>query len=247
MCRLFLFFSFFFAHFLFASCPHPAWDQTVTLERVNDGDTVTLSNGRLVRFIGINTPEINYSSLSHSEPLAVEAKALLTRYIKKGDKLHLLFDKIKVDRYGRILAYVYSQTGQNLSLLQLQTGFAQHWVIGKNDRFWSCFQNAERLARLRKKGIWSDFKPLKAAKLKKDDKGYAYISGHISSISKNSKGLQFFLDKKLKVQISSAKLKIFKKNNVNFLQHDKLLLTGKLIFRRGKPKLMLYHPAQILP
>lgn len=232
---------------LLASCPRPVWDKTVTLAKINDGDTVTLSNGRLVRFIGINTPEINHASLTRSEPFALEARALLTRHIKKGDKLHLLFDKTKTDRYGRLLAYVYSKTGKNLSLLQLQAGFAQHWVIGKNDRFWSCFQKAERQARLRKKGIWSNFKPLKAVRLQKSDKGYVYISGRISSISENSKGLQFFLDRKLKVQISSAKLKIFKKNKVNFLQHDKLLLTGKLVFSRGKPKLTLYHPAQILP
>lgn len=243
---LLLFFIFFSSH-LIASCPHPAWDKTVTLAKINDGDTVTLTNGRLVRFIGINTPEINYASLTHSEPFALEAKALLQRHIKKGDKLHLLFDKTKVDRYGRMLAYVYSKTGRNLSLLQLQAGLAQHWVIGKNDYFWSCFQKAERQARLRRKGIWSNIKPLSASKLQKKDKGYVYIKGVISSISENSKGLQFFLDRKLKVEVSKAKLKIFKKNKVNFLLHDKLLLTGKLVFSKGKPKLTLYHPAQILP
>jgi len=243
---LLLFFTFFSSP-LFASCPNAIWEQTVTLKQVNDGDTVTLENGRLVRFIGINTPEINYRNKNKSEPYALEAKKLLQRHIKPGSKLHLLFDKIKQDKYGRLLAYVYSKGGRDLALLQLQAGFAKHWVIGRNDRFWRCFQNAERQARLRKRGLWSDFKPLKASLLNKSAKGYRYVQGRVTGVTENSRGLQFFLDKTLKVEISSAKLKIFKANHIDFLLHDKLLLTGKVTFQNKKPKLVLYHPAQILP
>ncbi|WP_245597676.1 thermonuclease family protein [Psychromonas aquimarina] len=140
---------------LYASCQKVDWDQTVTLKKINDGDTVTLTNGSLVRFIGINTPEINYRDKSLSEPFSFEAKQLLEKYIKAGDKLHLVFDKTKQDKYGRVLAYVYSKTGRNLALLQLQSGLAKQLVIGRNDRFWQCFQKAQRQARMRKKGLWS--------------------------------------------------------------------------------------------
>jgi len=246
--RLFsLFFLALFSASLFASCPHVGWDQTVTLKEINDGDTVTLENGRLVRFIGINTPEINHSNKSKSEPYALQAKELLQRYIRAGDKLHLVFDKSKTDKYGRLLAYVYSKTGRNLALLQLQSGFAAHWVIGKNDRFWQCFQAAEKQARLRRKGIWSEFKPLAAVNLKESDKGYAYISGTVSELKEDKGGLRFKLDRKLDVTIHAGQLKLFKKNRVDILLHDKLLLTGKLLFTRGQAKLTLYHPAQILP
>ncbi len=150
---LFILFAVFFPCALSASCPNEGWEETVTLKQINDGDTVTLENGRLVRFIGINTPEINHRNKSKSEPYALQAKALLERYIQAGDKLHLLFDKSKHDKYGRLLAYVYSKTGRNLALLQLQSGYAKHWVVGKNDHFWRCFQKAERRARLRKKAF----------------------------------------------------------------------------------------------
>lgn len=246
--RLFsLLFLALFSASLFASCPHVGWDQTVTLKEINDGDTVTLENGRLVRFIGINTPEINHRNKSKSEPYALQAKELLQRYIRAGDKLHLVFDKSKTDKYGRLLAYVYSKTGRNLALLQLQSGFAAHWVIGKNDRFWQCFQAAEKQARLRRKGIWSDFKPLAAVNLKESDQGYHYISGTVSELKEERGGLRFKLDRKLDVTIHAGQLKLFKKNRVDILLHDKLLLTGKLLFTRGQAKLTLYHPAQILP
>jgi endonuclease YncB( thermonuclease family) len=231
---------------LLASCPNAVWEQTATVKQINDGDTITLANGRLVRFIGIDTPEINYRNLSKSQPYALQAKELLQRHIRSGEQVHLVFDKNRSDRYGRMLAYVYSRNGLNLALLQLQSGFARQLVIGKNDRLWHCFQKAQRQARLAKKGIWSDFKPLSAAHLVKEDKGYQYISGRISKIEENKKGVQLLLDRKLKVQISAANLKIFKKNHIHFLLHDKLLLTGKLTFTAGKPRMRLYHPAQIL-
>jgi len=237
----------FFSCSVFASCPRLGWDETVKLKTINDGDTVTLENGRLVRFIGINTPEINHRNLSKSDPYALQAKALLERYIRPGDKLHLVYDKTKQDKYGRKLAYVYSKTGRNLALLQLQAGLATQLIIGKNDKFWRCFQNAERTARLRRKAIWSDIKPLHAKRLEKSDKGYVYIKGRITEIESNKKGVKLKLDKQLTVSISKTKLKLFKKNNIDFLLHEKLLLSGKLTFSRNKPKLTLYHPAQILP
>ncbi|MCW8995435.1 MAG: thermonuclease family protein [Psychromonas sp.] len=230
-----------------ASCPNVGWDQTATVKRINDGDTITLENGRSVRFIGINTPEINHRNESKSEPYALQAKALVERYIKIGDTVHLVFDKTKQDKYGRLLAYVYSKGGQNLALLQLQSGLAKQWLVGQNERFWRCFQKTERQARLRKKGVWSNFKALRAVRISKQDRGYQYISGQISEITRSPKGVAFFLDRKLKVQISASNLHKFSANHIAFALHDKLLLTGKLTFSGSHPRLTLYHPVQLLP
>lgn len=243
---LFLFVAF-FPLSLSASCSNVGWDQTARVKLVNDGDTITLENGRLVRFIGIDTPEINHRNKSRSERYALQAKALVERYIRVGEKVHLVFDKRRRDKYGRLLAYVYSKTGRNLALLQLKSGLAKQLVIGKNDRFWRCFQKAEKQARLRRKGIWSGFAPLRAALITKENKGYQYIRGIISEITENKKGLQFFLDRRLKVRISASKLKKFKDNNISFRLHDRLLLTGKVTFSDQEPELTLYHPVQVLP
>ena len=89
---------------LAVSCPHANWSVTVRLKKINDGDTITLENGRLVRFVGINTPEINHRNQNKSEPYAIEAKSLLEKYLHAGDRLYLVFDKIKQDKYGRLLA-----------------------------------------------------------------------------------------------------------------------------------------------
>ena len=231
---------------IYASCPPVDWDETVILKRINDGDTVTLENDRLVRFIGIDTPEINYRDLSKSESYASQAKALLAQYIRPGDKLHLVYDKTKQDKYGRKLAYVYSKTGRNLALLQLQAGYAHHWVIGKNDKFWRCFHDAQEQARLAKKALWADFTPLSAGNLRKSDKGYHYISGTITSRQEYKGGLQLMLDSHLFVSISKANRHLFSDSGIDFQLHNSVLLSGKLVFSQSKPKLRLYHPAQIL-
>lgn len=230
---------------IFASCPDHNWHETVRLKQINDGDTITLESGRLVRFVGINTPEIDHDNINKSEPYALEAKALLEKYIRKGEVLHLIYDKEEQDKYGRTLAYVYSNAGKNLALLQLQEGFAKHWVIGENDKFWRCFQKAESTARLKKKGIWSHFKPLQASRLNRKDTGYVYITGIITEINNN--GLKFTLDNQLTVSINNNKLEDFDENAIEYSLNQRLLLYGKLFFLHGDPKLTLYHPVQLLP
>lgn len=236
-----------FSTFLLADCPQVFWHKTVTLKYINDGDTVTLNNGQLVRFIGINTPEIDYRNKSQSQPFALAAKRLLEEQLKRGDKLHLVFDQTRFDRYGRLLAYVFTQEGTNLALLQLKSGLAKQWVIGKNDLFWQCFQDVERQARLTKKGVWADFSPLKAQSLSLKDKGYQYITGQVTALQQNKKGLQLTLDGKLQVNINRKTLTYFKTSGTQFGLYNSILLTGNLKWSKGQLQLSIYHPAQILP
>jgi micrococcal nuclease len=236
-----------FSTSLLADCPQFSVHKTVTLKYINDGDTVTLDNGQLVRFIGINTPEIDYSNKRQSQSFALAAKRLLEEQVKRGDKLQLIFDQTKFDKYGRLLAYVFTQTGTNLSLLQLQSGLARHWVIGRNDLFWQCFQNTERQARLAKKGVWADFSPLKAHNLSLQDKGYQYIKGQVTAVQQTNRGLQLTLDGKLKVNLNRKTLNHFKTLGTQFGLHNSILLKGNLRWSQGQLQLSVYHPTQILP
>jgi micrococcal nuclease len=75
------------------------------VKRVIDGDTIVLDDGRHVRLIGVDAPEIK-SPYSEGEPFGYESKAYLKRLIerrlvtiKKGPEPY--------DKYNRTLAYVY--------------------------------------------------------------------------------------------------------------------------------------------
>lgn len=85
---------------------------------VTDGDTFTCDmdgNGRYdpplekIRMIGVNAPETKRSpknKTGQDEPYSLEAKAWLRKTLLDQDVV-LRFDRERVDRYGRSLAYVY--------------------------------------------------------------------------------------------------------------------------------------------
>lgn len=82
--------------------PAAAVGETAVVSRVIDGDTIEVSmNGTFyrVRYIGINTPELN-------EPCGREA-TLANSALVAGRTVRLVKDVSETDQYGRLLRYVY--------------------------------------------------------------------------------------------------------------------------------------------
>lgn len=103
-----------------ALCPAPASQlEAVSVQRVVDGDTVRLSDGRSVRMIGLNTPELGKKGRS-DEPFAAAARTRLETLVAASDgRLGLLAGQEGKDRYGRTLAHLYSANGDNLEAQML--------------------------------------------------------------------------------------------------------------------------------
>lgn len=81
---------------------------TVLLKRVIDGDTIELVDGRQVRYIGIDAPELAQSSGQASQCLAEQAK-LRNQQLLANQTLRLVADSGgEQDNYGRLLRYVYA-------------------------------------------------------------------------------------------------------------------------------------------
>jgi endonuclease YncB( thermonuclease family) len=73
--------------------------EVVTVNRVIDGDTIELTDGRTVRFLGIDTPERGDCGYS-------EAGDRLSELLAAGDVTLITAGGDDTDRYGRILRYV---------------------------------------------------------------------------------------------------------------------------------------------
>ena len=71
--------------------------------RVVDGDTIVLSGGRRVRYIGIDTSEVG-ARREHYGPEAGDFNASLVQ----GQTVHLEKGVSEVDRFGRLLRFVYA-------------------------------------------------------------------------------------------------------------------------------------------
>lgn len=112
---------------------------------VLDGDTVELTDGRRVRYIGINTPEVG-------QPHAEEAKEF-NETLVAGQRLWLETDAQEIDQYGRLLAYVWvGGTFVNLELVR--RGYANAYTVPPNVRYADVFMQAEREAREAGRGLW---------------------------------------------------------------------------------------------
>src|SRR5215203_4602912 len=131
--------------------------QTVTVERVVDGDTIevnpAVSGTEDVRLLGVDTPE-TVDPNEPVEPYGPEASAFTKRQLE-GKRVTLTFDQEKTDQYGRALAYVrISGQGETFNETLLRQGYAQLEIVAPNDSFESSFRQAQDEARQADRGIW---------------------------------------------------------------------------------------------
>jgi endonuclease YncB( thermonuclease family) len=96
-----------------------------TVERVLDGDTIVLSGGERVRFVGVDAPELHPTP----QPGAIEAKEFVERFCRPGSVVGLDVDDLRPrDKYGRTLAVVYVRVENswvNLNAELLRRGLAE--------------------------------------------------------------------------------------------------------------------------
>ncbi|GHA13274.1 thermonuclease family protein [Oceanisphaera arctica] len=137
-----------------AKCPKPPADETVTVRHIVDGDTVILQDGRVIRFIGIDTPEFNKHSKLPVESGAEAARRWLQNKIPSGSRLKLVFGVERRDDYGRWLAHPLTANGDLLVTRMLAQGLGPLLLIPPNDDYWRCWLAAEQGARQRRLGVW---------------------------------------------------------------------------------------------
>jgi micrococcal nuclease len=130
---------------------------------VIDGDTIVLKDGRRVRFIGINAPEIAHEQRK-AEPLANKARALNIHLVARK-KVRLAYDQEREDDYGRLLAYVFLKDGTLLNHTLIAKGLAHCYTFYPNIRYKERLLKAQRKAMQDQKGIWRLWKATPSQRL----------------------------------------------------------------------------------
>ena len=134
------------------------------VQRVVDGDTIVLADGRHIRYIGINTPE-------RGEPFWREARDYNTQKVS-GKLVTLEFGQVREDKYGRTLAYVF--VGEEMVNAQLlQAGWAHLFVL-EPIKHYHTFRRFQEEARAEGVGIWGKngfTGPLKITRLNANAEG----------------------------------------------------------------------------
>jgi len=122
-----------------------------TVAYVIDGDTIALRGGAHVRLLQIDTPEVGTG-----ECYSRRAARDLRRMLPDGGSVGLQADPPldTVDRYGRLLRYVF-RGGVNVNLALVSQGDATVWFYDhRRGRYAEKLLEAARRARAEKRGIW---------------------------------------------------------------------------------------------
>jgi micrococcal nuclease len=136
-----------------AGSAHAA-SETATVTDVVDGDTIRVDGGRLVRLIGIDTPEAA-GPYRDEECFGEEASRRTAALLPSGAEVRLVFDVDRRDRYDRLLAYVYRVTdGRFVNAALVRDGYASRLAVPPNVRYAARFGRLERAARDASRGLW---------------------------------------------------------------------------------------------
>lgn len=131
--------------------------EVAQVRHARDGDSLVLADGRQVRLIGVNTPEINPSSDKHKpvtpQPLAREAQRFVAARVN-GQTVTLHFETERTDRYQRLLAHVTLADGASLEEALLRAGLGWLVAIPPNINELARLQAAEAEARAARRGVW---------------------------------------------------------------------------------------------
>jgi len=224
------------------------------IARVIDGDTIELSNGRKVRYIGIDTPEVRERRgrnwVYAPEPYSLAAKDHNEALLRQG-KITLEFDAQKEDKYGRFLAYVYAGDRMvNEGLLR--EGYATLYTYPPNTKYLGLLIGAQEDARRHGRGMWKTLKTISPGEAGAHIGELCTVKGKVLWGGRSGEAIFLNFEEKHKNGFTA----IIYNNNVPFFEKQgirspeyhyngrQVALTGKIRDRNG-PQIVIHHPFQI--
>lgn len=220
-----------------------------TVAWVVDGDTVELKNGKKVRYIGIDTPEVRKRIGGEwqymPEPYAIEAKKFNDEMIR-GKNVRLEFDAEKEDKYGRWLAYVYSGD-KMVNAELLKQGYASLLTFPPNVKHIDLLVKAQKEAQENRRGIWKDYKVIAPEEAEKNIGKYLSVRGAVLATHLSNRSVFLNFKQGFKAVIFGRSIFFFEKEDIDPLEYyngKQVEVTGEIEFYDG-PRILIDHPSQI--
>ena len=123
------------------------------VKSVYDGDSILLDSGEKIRYLGIDTPEIDHSG-GKSQFMAHAARNLNVKLVNRA-RVRMEYDRKRRDRHGRVLAYVFLEDGQMVNAILLRKGLAHLMFKRPNFKYFSFLLSCQRQAMEKRIGMWS--------------------------------------------------------------------------------------------
>lgn len=120
------------------------------IEHVHDGDTLFLRDGRKVRLLGIDTPEVG----EYAECGGDAARDRLRAVLPEGTRVRTVADVQPLDRFERSLLFLFTDDGTLVNLELIRDGYAEAVVLQPNVLWSAELEAAEDEAQAASRGIW---------------------------------------------------------------------------------------------
>lgn len=131
--------------------PPPVASEDCDLSFVTDGDSIRCADGREIRLLSIDAPEMS------QEPWGDRAREELLRVAPVGTSLRVEYDVERVDGFGRDLAYLYLSGGDMLNEHMVASGYALAFIFPPNRRYEDRILAAEAAASEARRGLWAEW------------------------------------------------------------------------------------------
>ena len=236
-----------------ALCPVPGALSHVEVAAVTDGDTLRLRDGRRVRLIGVNAPELGGKG-RQAEPFAHTSRKRLQALVEaSGGRIGLLPGQQARDHYGRLLAHVFDSAGTNLEAALLAEGLGYFVAIAPNTALADCHRRVERQARDAGRGLWRRSPVIATDDLRRA--GFAVVRARVERLEKNRGDLWLELDGPLVLHSPQRDAADFDPKSLAGLRGRTIEVRGWVIDRKGRADLSrqarwlmkLSHPSMLDP
>ena len=213
---------------------------------VSDGDSLMLADGRALRLIGINAPELGKDG-APDEPLARAARAELERLVA-GKRVRVTLDEEHHDRYGRLLAHVTLPDGIDVAQRLLEQGLACVIAVPPNLLNLTHTMAIEANARRAKRGLWGHayFTPRAADAVRAGGTGFRFVRGRVLRVGESRNNIYLDLGAHFSVTIAHADWRRYFRGRPADYLHQTLEVRGWVTEQNAKRRLRVRHPAMII-
>jgi endonuclease YncB( thermonuclease family) len=214
------------------------------VKTVYDGDTVVLEDGRKIRLLGINTPEVQHKD-KMADAGGEDAKAWLINKLQ-NTKVRLEFDFEKTDKYGRTLAHLFSEKKEHINLSLVKAGLATISIYPPNLLYVNELLAAENKAEQDKLGIWQrpEYAAIPVGNLTEaGHPGWSRLVGKVVSIRNTHKSIYLVFSGLFEARIERKWQYLFP--DVNDYLGKTVEVRGWLNNSRKHFSLLIRHPGAI--
>ncbi len=217
------------------------------VEAVIDGDTVRLKSGGTIRYLGLNTAETNIRKdeawFQKESYWAKKAKAFNEELVL-NEKIRLEYDKIKKDKYGRLLAYVFKDS-TFINEAILKNGLAVIDVRYPNVKYADLLALSFKDAKSKKIGIHKTADLFDFGDLSNLEGDIVNISGSVLDFYIGKEVIIIFMPSSFKLVIFKNNLSIFKDFDLKSLKNKKVRVCGMIKKYKNNYEIIVHHPYQM--